>query len=320
VPGMNRHGNLIPIVRVLAAPPIAINFILCEAFCFYVFYFVLFPRFLFTKKFFLLFLSGIATCVLCACICLLLTSSLYSITHELPVQEKMIMILFVALLSSIHGIIGLVMKGFITWYADIKLKEELNRKNYETELELVKSQINPHFLFNTINNIDVLILKDGEKASAFLNKLSGIMRFMLYETKTEKIPLQKELDYIKNYIDLQRIRTSNPDYVHYNVSGDTQYLQIAPMLFIPFIENAFTYADDNKSENSIRINFEINDKELYFTCENKYNQSVTKAHGGLGNELILKRLALMYPKDHKLTITDENGTYTVKLVLYFHAA
>lgn len=147
------------------------------------------------------------------------------------------------------------MKGFITWYNDIKTKVELTKKNYEMEIALMKAQINPHFLFNTINNIDGLIQEDSDKASEYLNKLSDIMRFMLYETKTEKIYLAKELAYIGKYIELQKIGTSNPGYVKYEVQGEPANLLVEPMLFIPFIENAFKHTDDKRVENAIKIRF-----------------------------------------------------------------
>ncbi len=217
----------------------------------------------------------------------------------------------------LNGIIGLVMRGFITSYDDIKLKEDLGRKNYEMELELVKSQINPHFLFNTINNIDVLIGIEPEKASAYLNKLSDIMRFMLYETKTEEILLSKELTYIEKYIDLQKIRTSNSEYVKYKVEGDEGTKMIAPMLFIPFIENAFKHTENKKMENAISILMLIEKEKITFECENKYSalaQDKT-TQGGLGNELIQKRLALLYPGKHTLSVTDTNNSYKIKLVI-----
>lgn len=275
IPNALRQGNA-HFVRVFVAPPIVLNFIVAPLLCFYIFYAVIFPKFLSTKKFFLLFVSGSLTALFCAALCLVITSSMYPLPNSL--EEELAMVGFISLLACIHGVIGLVMKGFISWYADIKWKEELNRKNFEMELALVKSQINPHFLFNTINNIDVLILKDGEKASAFLNKLSGIMRFMLYETKTEKIPLQKELDYIQNYVELQQIRTSNPNYIDYKLAGDVKHIQIAPMLFIPFIENAFKYADDNKSAHAVKICVVINKDQLEFICENSYAKSSRVDH------------------------------------------
>ena len=186
------------------------------------------------------------------------------------------------------------------------------------ELELIKSQINPHFLFNTINNIDVLIAKDAARASAYLNKLSDIMRFMLYETKTEKITLDKELTYIEKYIDLQKIRTSNMNYVNYYVVGDSSNLMIAPMLFIPFIENAFKHTENKKVENAINIKIIIEKEMIIFDCENYYTKEtqVKPDQSGLGNELIQKRLTLLYPNKHTLEIINKNNTYKVKLVLF----
>jgi len=185
------------------------------------------------------------------------------------------------------------------------------------ELALVKSQINPHFLFNTINNIDILIEKDPLKASAYLNKLSDIMRFMLYETKTEKIPLEKELTYIEKYVDLQKIRTFNTNFVNYSVKGSPANTIIAPMLFIPFIENAFKHADNIKEGNAIDIKVAINSEEIIFECRNN-NSKTTQAFSGtsgLGNELIKKRLMLLYPNNHILDISNNKETYNVKLTL-----
>ncbi len=221
------------------------------------------------------------------------------------------------LIALVNGIMGFILKGFITWYEDIKLKAELSKKNHEMELALVKSQINPHFLFNTINNIDVLIQKDAAKASAYLNKLSDIMRFMLYETKTETIPLKQELEYIEKYIDLQKIRTSNPNYVNYSVQGDAGNSMIAPMLFIPFIENAFKHAENKRIENAINIRVVIENGKILFDCENSYSTDTqTKlGHSGLGNELIQKRLNLLYSGKHTLEIFDDGKTYKVKLTI-----
>jgi len=225
------------------------------------------------------------------------------------------------LIAFVNGIMGFILRGFVTWYGDIKLKEELNKKNYEMELALVKSQINPHFLFNTLNNIDIMIGKDPDQASAYLNKLSDIMRFMLYETKTEEIPLAKELIYIEKYIDLQKIRASNANYVNYIVTGSPDDLRIAPMLFIPFIENAFKHTENKNVENAITIKMNITKEKIAFNCENKINEDNINMpdEGGLGNELIQKRLMLLYPNRHVLKITIANKMYTVELTLLNNA-
>lgn len=286
---------------------------------FYAAYTFLFPKFLKRKKHIRLFLVGILICIGAA-----LFQDIYlSIVPGPGIFNDewnsaigiTIILTFIAIIS---GVTGLIIKGFISWYTDIKLKEDLNKKNYEMELALIKSKINPHFLFNTINNIDILIEKDAVKASSYLNKLSDIMRFMLYETKAEQISIEKELTYIEKYIELQKIRTSNANFVNYSVEGSTANINIAPMLFIPFIENAFKHAEDNKTESAIDIKVSIEKEEIKFICQNKYS---AKNHSdidqsGLGNGLMQKRLTLLYPNKHNLEVTNINGNYEVKLTLF----
>ena len=289
---------------------------------FYTFYSFLFTKYLKQKKILALFISGTIASIVCGVVggftMFLLVPKMSLFADGMNSASWITAIM--AIIALLNGGMGLIIKGFITWYNEIKLKEELNQKNYETELALVKSQLNPHFLFNTINNIDVLIEMDAKKASAYLNKLSDIMRFMLYETKTEKIPLDKELQYIEKYIDLQKIRSSNSNYVQYNVKGSAAGIMIEPMLFIPFIENAFKHAENNKMGNAVNINISVEQDNITFECENKYNTNAlaeTK-YGGLGNEIIQKRLQLLYPKKHTLEIKRENDIYSVKLKLKLH--
>jgi LytS/YehU family sensor histidine kinase len=227
------------------------------------------------------------------------------------------MLEFTFIVAFINGLMGFILRGFITWYREIRLKEELVKRNYEMELALVKNQINPHFLFNTINNIDVMIAKDAKLASDYLNKLSDIMRFMLYETKTELIPIAIELGYIEKYIDLQKIRASNNNYVNYVVDGDTTNVIIAPMLFISFIENAFKHTENKKLDDAINIKISITKEKIVFICENKFSEvhENRSDQNGLGNELIEKRLSLLYPNNHLLEVSSLNSTYKVKLTI-----
>lgn len=287
---------------------------------FYLFYTVFFGRLLQRKKIMLLFVFGLLGVISCGVVTYALLNFLFPHLVRVVNHAEIIgIILIMSALSLLNGVIGLVMRGFISWYGDIKLKEDLNRKNYEMELALVKSQINPHFLFNTINNIDVLIEVDAVKASAYLNKLSDIMRFMLYETKTAQIPLAKELAYIEKYIDLQRIRTAYPGYIQYNIQGQPGNIMVEPMLFIPFIENAFKHAVSKRDGTAVNIKFIIEDSTITFECENNYSTVAIKPeHSGLGNGLIAKRLQLLYPGRHTLTINNSNKLYTVKLVLFNH--
>lgn len=291
---------------------------------FYLFYAALFPNYLYKRKIVQLCIYGLL-CAILAGICgeIALSFLMKTVNQKGYIfpnydpSEISIALFLATSVGLINGIIGLVTRGFITSYGDIKLKEDLNKKNYEMELSLVKLQLNPHFLFNTINNIDVLIMKDADKASAYLNKLSDIMRFMLYETKTEQIALGKELEYIRKYIDLQRIRTSNADFIKYEEEGGPGGWMIEPMLFIPFIENAFKHSENKKMANAIRIKFSITKERIVFECENfrAENALEKEKHGGLGNELIRKRLSLLYPKKHTLAISTTGDTYRVHLTI-----
>ena len=208
-----------------------------------------------------------------------------------------------------------MLKGFLTWYEELKLKEELLEKTHRMEMALVKSQLDPHFLFNTLNNIDVLIEKDPARASVYLKKLSDIMRFMLYQTKGSEIPLKQELDYIEKYIELQKIRTANPHYVSFELQGDPEGRKVAPMVFIPFIENAFKHATNKKVNHAVDIAIDIEKDSIHFRCQNVFDplKIVSDGDNGLGNELIAKRLNLLYPEHHNLEVQKENGMYQVEL-------
>lgn len=286
---------------------------------FYSHYYYLFPRFLQKRKILLSVLASILICLgstAAGFLTINLTSSEAAncISMGLPYSFSITM-----LISLIFGGIALVLKGFLTWYEELKLKEELIEKTHRMELALVKSQLDPHFLFNTINNIDVLITKDPEEASNYLNKLSDIMRFMLYETKAEEIPLSKELEYIEKYIELQKIRTANNNYVNYEVIGKTKEKKVAPMIFIPFIENAFKHATNKKIDHAVDIDIRIEDHSIVFKCQNKFDSHLATPNGngqnGLGNELIQKRLNLLYPKTHSLAVDRKQDKYSVELTI-----
>jgi len=225
--------------------------------------------------------------------------------------------LLIAFASFVSGVVALVIRGFITWYSEIKLKEALVQKNHEMELALIKSQLDPHFLFNTINNIDVLILKNAAAASSYLNQLSDIMRFMLYETKTDVIPLAKEVEYIEKYIALQKIRTANPNYIQFSVEGSLYGKTIAPMVLIPFVENAFKHTGNKKLDQAISVTIRSREKAIEFVCKNRINAHKTglSEANGLGNGLIRKRLNLLYAERHTLIISQQENHYYVQLTI-----
>ncbi len=292
---------------------------------FYFYYFLLFPKYLQQKKFLLSIIVGIIISIGASILAYILHRYLIETGHVIDMDQggkngrstAGIVIIVITIISSVTGTVALVIKGFITWYGEIKLKEELKQKNHETEMALVKAQLDPHFLFNTLNNIDVLIVKDAGEASDYLNKLSDILRFMLYETKADEILLKKEIEYIEKYIELQKIRTSNVNYVSFKITGIPGIKTIAPMVFIPFIENAFKHSTNKKIDNAINVQLFINKDSIQFVCENKFdsNRKLEQDSNGLGNDLIQKRLNLIYPEKHILELVKQTDLYSVHLTI-----
>lgn len=294
-----------------------------SAITFYLFYGVLFSKYLQQRRFVLTACYGtliaLASAIIGYCLLewIIMSKDSSCIGKEDKEVTRLAIILFMAFIAAISGVIALVIKGFITWVEEVKLKEELKLKNREMELALVKSQLDPHFLFNTINNIDVLILRDAAQASDYLNKLSDIMRFMLFETKTEYILLAKEIEYINKYIELQKIRTANSSYVNFEVSGKVNGQLMAPMVFIPFIENAFKHTHNKKIPQAIDIRIETSSTRTQMICSNKFDptRKLQQQNHGLGNELIKRRLQLLYPDKHVLEVTNNQQVYRVALTI-----
>jgi len=301
-------------------------FVLVPSFVSYFLYFyLLFPKYLQQKKYFLSFTYGMLISAGASVIGYILLRYFIESGSIRDMDKNgkngrstaISVIIIMTIISAICGIVALVIKGFVTWVTEIKMKELLTEKTHAMEMALVKSQLDPHLLFNTINNIDTLILKDQVAASEYLNRLSDIMRFILYETKADKILLSKEIEYIDKYIALQKIRTANENYVHFTVTGNIGTKLIAPMVFIPFIENAFKHAHNKKLENAVMVNIVVTDKTVQLVCENRFDSipRVKQADSGLGNELIEKRLNLIYAGKHTIDVHKTNELYCVNLII-----
>ena len=281
-------------------------------------YLYLVPEFLQRKKF------------LAFIILLLLSSFLIAFLSQLQSTKFMVMhhesfsfilsgIFVFSTIAVFGGIIGSLAKASILWYNSIAERQASARKHMEsqTALLMLKAQLNPHFLFNSLNNIDVLIEENPQKASDYLTKFSDILRYVLYDTKEEESELARELEQIKNYIDLQKIRSDNPHFVKYQVTGELKDQKIAPMIFLPFIENAFKHSKNKTLENSIEIEFILSDSSVKMVCRNYYEASqveVIKSEG-LGIETIKQRLNLLYPEKHKLNIEKTQHCFDVTLII-----
>ncbi|MBN1143326.1 MAG: histidine kinase, partial [Bacteroidales bacterium] len=210
---------------------------------------------------------------------------------------------------------GSLIRGFENWFAGIRLKDELETRNLKNELELLKSQINPHFLFNALNNIDSLIRTEPEKASDTLITLSDMLRYMIYETRADKVILDKELIYIKNYIRLQQLRFREKNYIRAALPDHCSGIQIAPMLLIPFIENAFKFAYNSGKLPVVDISLQCSNNRLLFTCQNqcRKGRQSDEESCGIGLENVKRRLTLLYPGQHELFIFDDESSFSVDL-------
>jgi sensor histidine kinase YesM len=225
---------------------------------------------------------------------------------------------YLSVIPSVFLVMFLFSIGFLTQqYFQIKKQQDIVRKQQvETELNLLKSQINPHFLFNVLNSIYSLSLKKSDKAPEIVLKLSDILRYMLYETKQERVALDKELNMIAHYIDIEKIRIDSQQQITLKITSDTQPYVIAPALLIPFVENAVKHGIDSMSEHAyVNISVMISNGTLHFNCVNNFKEVKPKTVGGIGLENVQKRLQLIYPQKHSLSIKSENAVFMVSLNL-----
>ncbi|NOR86309.1 MAG: hypothetical protein GQ527_01740 [Bacteroidales bacterium] len=205
------------------------------------------------------------------------------------------------------------------WYQNQQYKLELENKNKTSELALLRTQLNPHCLFNTLNNIDSLILTNQDKASDAIIKLSDILRFMIYDTK-DSISMEKEIEYLKNYISLQQLRIKDPHFVDFKIEGDFSGKSIAPMLLIPFVENAFKHGLKKVESPGIIIHLTCDTDTIIFEVSNKYNDRIEFSKdktAGIGLANTKRRLELLYPDMYDFSIKKQDDIYLAHLEIKF---
>ena len=193
---------------------------------------------------------------------------------------------------------------------------EMAKEKAEAELNFLKSQINPHFLFNSLNSVYFLIDKNNIEARGALHKFSDMLRYQLYEMNDNTVAVEKEIQYLEDYIDLQKLRKDDNYVIEFNCSSAVKGFCIEPLLLIPFVENAFKHISHYKNElNFIRLQLSINKDELNFSIENSKERAVkvTEQHSGIGLANVKRRLALLYPQKHNLKITNTIDIFNVEL-------
>lgn len=306
--------------------PVKIHNVLIEevfmsAFCiliFYFFYFFLAPNILSKRKivlFVIVMLSFIAAYT--GLIMLIYPKILFSII-EMP-KKLNYTIWFFSMVSYhfVYALWGTMFRFTIDWFKSIQKQKELEKQNVSTELALLRSQVNPHFLFNTLNNINSYVTRDPDIASYSVIKLSDIMRYMLYEATAEKVLLDQEIEYINSYIALQKLRVKDPGFIEFITNGNTSGIMIPPMLLIPFIENAFKHGSKINVSPAIVIRLEVVNEQLSFYIMNYIPaiKEVIADQGGLGLKNIRRRLDLLFGKNYSLAIREEGGKFEVNLKL-----
>ena len=204
--------------------------------------------------------------------------------------------------------------------SDQLIKEKENEK-IKTELSFLRSQVSPHFMFNVLNNMVALARKKSDVLEPSLIKLSSLMRYMLYEADEEKVPLEKETEYLQSYIDLQEQRFGKNVTLNFSSQTPDDNYYIEPMLLIPFVENAFKHGTGLIEDAIITIDLRAKNKMLQFSVRNKYNPEsleIKDKTSGIGMANVKRRLNLLYGGNHSLLITKNNGWFMVSLQLNFH--
>jgi len=217
--------------------------------------------------------------------------------------------LTVYLLGGIYALI-------IDFYKRERKSRAMEHEKTDMRLQYLRNQLNPHFLFNSLNSIYSLVRRKSDDAPEAVITLSELMRYMLYEANDKEVPLEKELDYIQNYISLQRLRIKNSEDVKINIHGNSKGLKIYPLILITFIENAFKYGTDYKGKTFIDIKITIIENQLHFYVKNNVGiHKEDKENSGIGLENIKNQLQYLYEEHHSLTIDSNQDYYEVNLTL-----
>ena len=216
-------------------------------------------------------------------------------------------------------IFSIALKATENWLKIEAEKKEIENKNLESELQHLRYQIQPHFFFNSLNNIYSLVEGAPEKAQKAIHSLSKLMRYMLYDTKQERVELSHEINFLIKYIQLMELRKTNKTKIEYRFPDSKELFQsIAPLLFIPLIENAYKHGVSAINDSFISFNMTINGKQLIFKSENSNfpKNHVDKSGSGIGQDNLIKRLELLYPNQFIFEKGVKNDIYWVNLELY----
>jgi two-component system LytT family sensor kinase len=281
----------------------------------------LFPVYL-QKRNYLLYFVALALAI---CLGTLLESGTFLILDTITLEEKTGLLsprylLLTALTITYTVAITMSLKLVKHWYEKERLTKELEKLNVETELKYLKSQINPHFLFNSLNSVYSLALQKSDLAPELILKLSDILRYLLYEGSEKKVSLSQEIKYLKSYLELEKVRHGDRMELQIDIEGDTDSKEIAPMLLIPFVENSFKHGlGKNIAKGFVKVSVLTTDDFIHFEISNSKPKNGSEIaqrkdyNGGIGLINVRKRLNLLYPKRHDLRIIGAEKEFKVVL-------
>ncbi len=281
--------------------------------------YILIPRFLYKKKYADFISLFILLIVASALLKVYLMSEIFNRPQLFSLSGNLKERLYENVISDFFLVVAGAAFRLIFDY--IKMQQrlaEIAKEKAETELNFLKSQINPHFLFNSLNSVYFLINKDNLQARNALHKFSEMLRYQLYEAGDARIPVEKEIAYLKDYVDLQQLRKDERYSVQFNCAGDVKGFQIEPLLLIPFVENAFKHISHSSEKiNFIKLDMNRSNGTLLFSIENskETERITTQKQGGIGLANVKRRLELLYPGKHELDIDETDNTFSVKLKL-----
>jgi LytS/YehU family sensor histidine kinase len=203
----------------------------------------------------------------------------------------------------------------IWFFEQWKWLQNLKAEKSEAELALLRTQINPHFFFNTLNNLYALTVKNSKQAPEVILKLSDMMRYTIYEGEKESVALKDEIAYLKNYIELHKMRYHKEIDVTFEVQIEDDY-KVMPLLFVILLENAFKHGVENLSKDAyVHININTRDRDVFFEIENNFDPTLPKEDKGIGLKNLKRRLELVYPNKHSLSFSTIENVYKAQLTL-----
>jgi two-component system, LytTR family, sensor kinase len=285
---------------------------------YYITQYVLIPQLLRKRKIILFILSLAITLAILITLMFLTIQWILGITLVGTFGPSLMSIIFLFGFSNLFMVALLLsIKMIMDNLRNQRIEERKEKERLETELQYLKSQVNPHFLFNTINSVYVLIKKDPEKASQTLIKLSDLLRAQLYDFGAKKIGIEQETEYLENYMDLEKMRKGEKLRFEYEKSNSVKGFSIAPLLLMPFLENCFKHVSSYSGhKNVIRVSLDHSNNEfsaMFFNTKEE-NQSLN-GPGGIGLKNVIRRLELLYADKHKLFIHDRPDSFEVILTL-----